>query len=75
MIIDSAQVKEARKLLGWTVPALAAQCAVDPKLLEAFERQKRRMSVLDLSVVQRALEAAGIVFTNGGEPGVKLRSL
>jgi hypothetical protein len=75
MIITPAQVREARKLLGWIVPGLAAQCAIDPKDLEAFEREKRRMSVLDLSVIQRALERAGVEFIaeNGGGAGVRLR--
>jgi hypothetical protein len=28
---------------------------------------------VNVQAVQRALEAAGVEFTNGGEPGVKLR--
>ena len=62
MIITAAQVREARKLLSLTQTGLAAQSGVDAKHLDAFERGKRRMSMLDLSVFQRMLEAAGIKF-------------
>ena len=74
MIITAAQVREARKLLSLTLTGLAAQSGVDAKHLVAFELGKRRMSVLDLSVVQRVLEQAGVEFIaeNGGA-GVRLR--
>jgi transcriptional regulator with XRE-family HTH domain len=74
MTITAAQVKEARKLLGWTLPGLAAQSGVDAKRLDAFELEKRRMSVLDLSVIQSAMEGAGIEFiSEHGAAGVRLR--
>ena len=75
MIITSAQVRDARNLLGWTVRGLAALSGIDPKHLDAFEREKRRLSVLDLSVIQTALARAGVEFIaqNGGGPGVRLR--
>jgi transcriptional regulator with XRE-family HTH domain len=74
MIITAAQVREARKLLGWSGPSLAAKSAVDAKHLDAFERGKRRMSLLDLSVIQRTLAAAGIEFiAEHGAAGVRLR--
>jgi hypothetical protein len=54
---------------------LATQSGVDASHLEGFERERRRLSVLDLSVIQRALEAAGVEFIaeNGGGTGVRLR--
>jgi transcriptional regulator with XRE-family HTH domain len=74
MIITAAQVREARKLLSLTLTGLAAQSGVDAKHLDAFERGKRRMSVLDLSVIQRAMEGAGIDFiSEHGAAGVRLR--
>jgi transcriptional regulator with XRE-family HTH domain len=73
MTISAAQLKGARKLLGWRFPALATQSGVDASHLEGFERGRRRLSVLDLSVIQRALEAAGVEFTNEASPGLKLR--
>jgi transcriptional regulator with XRE-family HTH domain len=55
--------------------SLATQSGVDASHLEGFERGRRRLSVLDLSVIQRALEAAGVEFSaeNGGGAGVRLR--
>jgi hypothetical protein len=43
--------------------------------LDAFERGKRRMSALDLSVIQSVLEAAEIKFIaeNSEEPRVRRR--
>jgi transcriptional regulator with XRE-family HTH domain len=74
MIITAAQVHEARKLASLTLPTLGAQCGVDAKHLDAFERGKRRMSMLDLSVIQRALESAGIEFVGGHAPTVKMKA-
>ena len=51
MIITVAHVKEARKLLGWSVPDPTAPTALDVNHLDAFERRKRRMSVLDLLII------------------------
>ena len=75
MTLTAAQVREARRLLGWTVSALATQSGVDASHLEGFERGRRRLSVLNLSVIQRALEAAGVEFIaeHGGGTGVRLR--
>jgi hypothetical protein len=54
---------------------LSLRMTMPLELLDAFERGKRRMSVLDLSVIQRALEAADVEFIvqNGGGAGVRLR--
>jgi transcriptional regulator with XRE-family HTH domain len=74
VILTAAQVREKRRLLGWTVSALATQ-GVDASHLEGFERGRRRLSVLNLSVIQRTLEAAGVEFIakNGGGAGVRRR--
>jgi len=72
MTLTGAQVREARKLLGWTLTSLASPSGVDSKHLDAFERGKRRRSVLDLSVLQRVLEAAGVEFI--AERGVARRA-
>jgi transcriptional regulator with XRE-family HTH domain len=76
MTITAAQVKEARELLDLTTPALAKQSGIDARHLEGFERGKRRLSVLDLSVVQRVFEAAGVRFIaeQGGGARVRLRN-
>jgi transcriptional regulator with XRE-family HTH domain len=73
MILTGAQVREARNLLGWSVLGLAALSGIDPKHLDAFEREKRRQSVLDLLVM---LARAGVEFIaqNGGGPGFRMRN-
>jgi hypothetical protein len=38
-----------------------------------FENGKSRPRRASLAAIQRAFEDAGVVFTNGDEPGVKLR--
>jgi len=67
-----AQVRAARGLLGWTQGQLAeaADVAVATvKGMEAGRSQPRRATV---QAIQRALEAAGVEFTNGDQPGVRM---
>jgi transcriptional regulator with XRE-family HTH domain len=75
VIITGAQVKAARALLGWTQLQLAKEMHANATTVKNFEAGKRRLSVLETTVIRRILEAAGVEFIaeNGGEPGVKLR--
>jgi transcriptional regulator with XRE-family HTH domain len=70
--ISPEQVKAARELLGWSQGELAAKLGVSETAVSLFEREKRRLLALDVSAVRNALEAAGVEFTNGAEPGAKL---
>jgi transcriptional regulator with XRE-family HTH domain len=72
--ISPEQVKSARELLGWSQGELAGKMGVSETAVSLFEREKRRLLVLDVSVLRGALEAAGVEFTNDGEPGVRLKS-
>ena len=67
-----AQCRAARGLLDWTQaePAEAARLAVSTVV--RFERSGRAAPVGAIQVMQLAFEAAGVEFTNGDEPGVKL---
>ena len=74
------QVKAARKLLGWNVQQLSALSGTSIHMVRTFERTGRvaplhvRERPIDaIAAIGAALEAAGIEFTNGDEPGVKLR--
>ena len=51
---------------------MAAESGVSASTIGKFEAAKRRPSVLDLSVAQRVLEAAGVEFVDG-VPGAMLR--
>jgi transcriptional regulator with XRE-family HTH domain len=73
-MITGEQVKAARGLLSWSQLALALEANVDQSTVWKFEAGKSRPSALIASTIRRALEAAGVEFTNGGEPGVKLKA-
>jgi transcriptional regulator with XRE-family HTH domain len=73
MTITAAQLKAARQLLGWSQSQLAAEARVSPTSVSHYESERRRPSPGIVSAIQRALEAAGVEFLNGGEPRVKLR--
>lgn len=72
--INAVQVREACKLLGWTVSVLAKKSGVEARHIDGFEQGSRRMSVLNLSVMQRVLENAGIEFTNERQPEVRMKA-
>ena len=69
--ISVAQLRAARALLGWSQIELANAASLSRPSIERAERAS--VSAETLAAIQRALEAAGVEFTNGGEPGVKLR--
>ena len=65
--------RAARGLIDWSQSDLAAASGVSLSTVRDFETGKRTPIANNLAALQRALEAAGVEFTNGGEPGVKLR--
>jgi transcriptional regulator with XRE-family HTH domain len=77
-VITGDQIRAARKLLGWTRAELAVRAfGVSSHTIESAERERTRVPPTDaqLASIRRALESAGVEFTNGDEPGVKLRRL
>jgi transcriptional regulator with XRE-family HTH domain len=72
-MITGEQVKAARKLLKWSQEGLWLEAGVGPTTLKNFETGQSRPSVLSVTTIQRALEAAGVEFTNGGKSGVRLK--
>jgi transcriptional regulator with XRE-family HTH domain len=71
--VSPEQVKAARELLGWSQSELAGKMGVSETAVSLFEREKRRLLVLDVSELRSTLEAAGVEFTTDGEPGLKLK--
>lgn len=68
------QVKAARALLGWSQEDLAAHSGLSVPTIRRFEAQsKLRVSDEARRKMEAALKSAGILFTNGDEPGVRLR--
>jgi transcriptional regulator with XRE-family HTH domain len=68
-----AQSRAGRALINWSQQELAVASGVSVSTIRDFETSKRSPIGNNLAAMQRALEAAGVEFTNGGEPGVKLR--
>jgi len=73
MVITGERVKAARKLLGWSLEALANKVRMSEIDIARFEAGKLGMSSTVTGLIRNALETAGVEFTDGGEPGVKLR--
>jgi transcriptional regulator with XRE-family HTH domain len=61
----------ARAALGWTTADLAKRARVGANTVRRFENG-RPVNVSSLTLIQQALEAAGVEFTNGEAPGVRL---
>jgi ribosome-binding protein aMBF1 (putative translation factor) len=73
-MITPAQCKAARELLGWSQPRLAARADnISETTTRNFE-DGHQPTDQKIAAIQRALEAAGVEFTNGDEPGVKLKA-
>jgi len=71
MIFYPLQCRMARAALGWGVRELAAAAKVSTDTVARFERGDE-LKERTIDALQRALEAAGIEFTNGDQPGVRL---
>jgi transcriptional regulator with XRE-family HTH domain len=68
-----AQCKAARALARLDGRQLAALAKVSPDTLARFERGEA-LKERTVDAIRAALEAAGVEFTNGSEPGVKLKA-
>jgi transcriptional regulator with XRE-family HTH domain len=73
MTISADECRAARELLGLSQEALANVSRVSRTTIVAFENRQKLPRYNTVDAIRRALEAAGVEFTNGGEPGVKLR--
>ncbi len=71
-MVTPGQCRAARGLLAWNQQELAQRARVGIVTVHQFEvglSQPRRAT---LDVIRRAFEAAGVEFTNGDQPGVRL---
>ena len=71
--IVPAQGRAARALVNWSRERLAEASKVPSRTIADFELGNTSPQRRTLAAIRAALEAAGVVFTNGDEPGVKLR--
>lgn len=68
-----AQCRQARELLGWTDAQLAERAGIKLGTVRYMEMGHGRPHARTLAVIRAALEGAGVEFTNGETPEVKLR--
>ena len=71
-MISIEQIKAARALLDWTQDELAQAAGLSKPSINTLERRIANPKMETLAAIQRALENAGVEFTDG--PGVKLQS-
>ncbi|MBY0298744.1 MAG: helix-turn-helix domain-containing protein [Methylobacterium sp.] len=69
-----SQLRAARALLGWSQDALSEASGVSVATIKRLEPGEGLLQTRleTLEKLRRALEAHGVIFTNGEEPGVKL---
>ena len=59
----------------WTQAKLAEAAGLTLATVVKFERSGRAVPAKAVQAMQLAFDAAGVEFTNGDEPGVKLRRI
>ena len=74
MPITPAQCRAARGLVDMDQRMLADGAMVTPGVIIDFEKGRRVPTRNNLAAIQRVLEEAGVEFTNGDAPGVRLRT-
>ena len=74
-MITGAQIRQAREMLAYSPERLARKAKVRPETIERAERTPGEPSITlsQATAIQRAFEAAGVEFTNGTPPGVRLK--
>jgi transcriptional regulator with XRE-family HTH domain len=71
MIFMPLQCRMARAALGLGIRELALAAKVSIDTITRFERGDQ-LKERTIEAIQRALESAGVEFTNGEQPGVRL---
>jgi len=72
--MTASQCRAARALLDWTQPDLVAASGLGLSTVVDFERSRRPVSDEAVAAIRAALERAGVEFTNGKQPGVRLKA-
>jgi len=71
--MNAAQSRMARAALKLGIRDVARLAKVAPSTVSRFEAGEQ-LNARTVEAIQRALEAAGVEFTDGDSPGVRLRS-
>jgi hypothetical protein len=75
-VITGAQIRQARKLLGWEPYKLAQRAKVHSLIIQRAESVAGEppITAYQEGLIRNALQAVGLEFTNGDPPGVRLRA-
>ena len=73
MTVTLGQLRAARGLLGWSQEMLAEKSGVGRATIADFEAGKRTPYDRTITTLRAALKSAGVEFTNGGQPGVRMK--
>jgi transcriptional regulator with XRE-family HTH domain len=75
-VITGAQIRQARKLAGWSVADLGRRAKLAASTVHRAECVDGEPPITEAhaAAIRYALERAGVDFTNGDEPGVKLKA-
>ena len=71
--ITPALCRAARGLLDMNQVELAAAALVSKNVIVSFEKGRTNPTRNTIAAIQRVLEEAGVEFTNGDAPGLRLR--
>lgn len=73
-MISSAQCRAARGLLRWTQEELARKSRVSVVTIRNFEAEKTaNPQNSTLKLLEITFDQEGVEFTNGGQPGVRMK--
>jgi DNA-binding XRE family transcriptional regulator len=72
-MVTPAQIRAARALLGLSQVWLAKLAGISPTAIVNIETGASDPKASTLAAIIKALEAEGAEFTNGNQPGVRLR--
>jgi transcriptional regulator with XRE-family HTH domain len=72
--LSPEQSRAARRLLNWSLIRLGCRSNVSETTISKFEEGLCVPSVDKLAAIRAVLEAAGVEFTNGDHPGVRMRA-
>jgi transcriptional regulator with XRE-family HTH domain len=73
--ITASQCRAARALIGWTRQQLANASGVGFSTISDFETGRHFPHAANLEAIVGAFDKAGAEFTNGDQPGVRLKRL
>jgi transcriptional regulator with XRE-family HTH domain len=72
--VNAAQCKKARAALRIGIRTVATAAKVSPDTVSRLERGKV-LQERTVDAIRAALEAAGVEFTNGDQPGVRMKRI